>query len=257
MSSKLAGKKRARSAEDHAPAASKSKAARRTDVDLSGLRAVSVVVEDGEPPLSGHIKAAGDDEVLFVALRAVESDEVTAAFAGCDSVADKGTIDSADGVLYWYLLKFSSSKLAHKAVSGAAVAAVSGEEGTGLRGWLENYRAARVDARDMQAAVDKHMAAFDAKEEAKELAKKELAARMEADGFTLVTSKARVAVEGDDDDAPAANKKKKKSNLSMPDFYKFQRTQDKLSALAQLRAGYAEDKERLRQLKEARKFKPY
>jgi ribosomal RNA-processing protein 7 len=138
---------------------------------------------------------------------------------------------------------------------------------------------------DLQRAVDLYMAGFDAKEAAAHDAKTRLAQRMEADGFTLVTTGRKNAIpatmgragagdeeeEGADDgfgssSAGAAgaayestNQKRKKArgSLIMKDFYAFQQQDTKLTRLEELRARFQEDKERIRKLKDTRKFRPY
>lgn len=58
-----------------------------------------------------------------------------------------------------------------------------------------------------------------------------------------------------DDDLPKKNKKKKKTELK--NFYRFQFREEKRNRLAQLREQFEKDKEKIRKMKEQRKFKPF
>lgn len=97
---------------------------------------------------------------------------------------------------------------------------------------------------------------------------------LDADGFTIVQntgkygrttdgqgSSIRVArsraqsarSRGDDEGEPA----KKKKRLELDDFYRFQRREAKRQELADLRAKFQADQEKVKQLKSSRNFKPF
>ena len=60
----------------------------------------------------------------------------------------------------------------------------------------------------------------------------------------------------EDTEASLQRKKKKHKGIELEDFYKFQRREKKRDELADMRAQFEKDKERVRKLKEGRKFKP-
>lgn len=124
----------------------------------------------------------------------------------------------------------------------------------------------KPDQRALQAAVDGYMTSWDVAEGAKAAAVASLASRMESDGFTLVTKGRKPRLE---DTVPAADgtgaafesdnqkRKRKRGSVVKGDFYRFQGTSHKMDALTELRRKFAEDKERVKRIKEARTFKPY
>ena len=128
-----------------------------------------------------------------------------------------------------------------------------------------------MNQRKLQTSVDAAVSAFDSREAASESAVGDLSRKMDADGFTLVTHGAKPrapltslemmptaeggtgAAAGEGESA----KRRKKGPISKTDFYKFQRTEDKLGKLAALKTRFNEDRERVRKLKSARTFKPF
>lgn len=54
-----------------------------------------------------------------------------------------------------------------------------------------------------------------------------------------------------------AKKTKKKKNTELKNFYRFQFREEKRNRLAQLREQFEKDKEKIKKMKEQRKFKPF
>jgi hypothetical protein len=115
-----------------------------------------------------------------------------------------------------------------------------------------------VDTRGLQASVDATVAALDEAQAAAASEKETLRARMLADGFTLVTRK--TTLEGEEEEAEGEERRKKKKKAGKVEvgaFYNFQKTDEKLKKLEQLRAGFAEDKLTISRIQSQRKFKPF
>lgn len=244
-------------------------------IDFSGLQLFSTEVasEDvsSEAFAQFYVKQAaiGDkDNVLFVVSydnRVLLSKEFlvesfNSHFRGSKNAKDQESLkilsDGSIGkTLSWSLVELPPRVLSRILSSNCAFASVDADgESQGLRKWLSISENSIVSTQQLQNEADQFMEAYDADLEAAEKAKEELAARLKADGFTLVTRKGKNRGELDDD---SENKKKKKKSLVLKDFYRFQKTEQKLQALSTLREKFEEDKERIRQLKAKRKFKPY
>jgi hypothetical protein len=94
----------------------------------------------------------------------------------------------------------------------------------GLRSWLKMYNekggAQSIDSRELQRQVDEEVLKFASEETRKDVAKKELVARMQADGFTLVTRKTRIEDGNDEYESSTFKKKRKRGDLlAGVDFY--------------------------------------
>lgn len=133
---------------------------------------------------------------------------------------------------------------------------ISGKE-QGLQKWLKVYNetsgAQSNDSRNLQQQVDEEMSRFDSKESEKEQEKKELVARMQADGFTLVTRKTKLEDEDYDRESSTFKKKRKRGDISAgTDFYlgssSIQR-REKAKSLATLRDEFEKDKQRISEMK--------
>lgn len=119
----------------------------------------------------------------------------------------------------------------------------------------------------LQRMVDLYMLNF-AKAEARELQNvRSLADQVDEDGFTLVVSSTRKsaadirpAPKMTEDEAiqndPAAGGKKKKSK-EKKDFYRFQIREQKKQEMNSLLKRFREDQDKIKELKEKKRFKPY
>jgi hypothetical protein len=171
--------------------------------------------------------------------------------AGARSVVRRGCCAALDGSP----LHCVEVRCAPGAALRLAAAPLSGGGGGGLRGWLAAMEASlRVDTRGLQARVDAEVAALAEAESAAASEKERLRARMLADGFTLVTHKGGDGGLGDED---APQKKKKKPSVAEDKaLYGFHVQSDKEKRLLALQKAFAADKERVKRMQEARKFKP-
>jgi Ribosomal RNA-processing protein 7 (RRP7) C-terminal domain len=130
----------------------------------------------------------------------------------------------------------------------------------GLEKWLSDYESyQKVDPRLLQKSVDKYMQSFDIEKANEEAKEKDLAARMEADGFTLVAKSKKSTVTEEEEEFVSENikKKRKRGSLVLGDFYKFQVT-DKLSkSQRDALKDWTEYKKKVQQNKAKRNFKPF
>ena len=132
-------------------------------------------------------------------------------------------------------------------------------------GYALAYELSRPSPAKLQEEVDQFMMKFKADEYQKEREKLERMNQMDDDGFTVVVRhKKTKATDGDihvgavsaevaeAQRAVAAKKKKELVN-----FYRFQMREKKQDELVTLRKRFEEDKAKIAQLKQTRKFKPY
>jgi hypothetical protein len=236
------------------------------DGSLSGMRCVSLEdVADGGLVTALARRGSGVKDVLVVAESASRLLSAAEGVDGCSvswSSRWEGKRAGEEAGVQWLVLAFSSVKAANDFVRARPSAASGEEEGGrahagGLRAWLANHRAAAVDPRALQASVDGYMAAFDAGEELVGTAETELEARMRADGFVLIPPRkgAKRATPGPLSDNQ--KRKIKRGSLQLDDFYRHQVVGSKVNALTELRSRFDADKIKVRELKEARTFKPY
>ncbi|KAI8145014.1 ribosomal RNA-processing protein 7-domain-containing protein [Fennellomyces sp. T-0311] len=122
----------------------------------------------------------------------------------------------------------------------------------GLKRYMREYNMARPDHNVLQQEVNAFMLKFQASEYEKEREAKERMNKMDDDGFTVVT---RVKKGISSAAVPEQRPKKKMGDLV--DFYRFQTRQKKENELLLLRKRFEEDKQKIEQQKQARRFKPY
>lgn len=203
---------------------------------------------------------------------ALADTELEAAFAhiGDIRILTRGTLGNNDDssemnnrTLDYVIVRLPTSKSRRKILSMASVFPLQDQDGRlfGLRGWLAAHEASKVDARKLQTQADSIVQKYDTRQEENERKKDELAARMEADGFTLVNHKLSKVDHNDltnnEEEGTAAKRKKNRGSLVANDFYRFQQTQDKLDRLHTLKEQFEADKEQIKLIKEKRVFKPY
>jgi hypothetical protein len=139
----------------------------------------------------------------------------------------------------------------------------------GLRSWVENHKSKTPGNTELQQRLDQWMESHEKEEQERKAA---ALAAMEDDGWTVVRrQKGRkkntnesgggvVTVGGvaaGAAQAAATAAAAKKDTAVLGDFYRFQQRERKRNEVVDLRKAFEEDKKRLVQLKNARKFKPY
>ncbi|KAI8639249.1 ribosomal RNA-processing protein 7-domain-containing protein [Parasitella parasitica] len=135
----------------------------------------------------------------------------------------------------------------------------------GFERYILAYDLSRPNAADLQQEVDSFMKKFKADEYQKEREKLERMNQMDDDGFTVVVRhKKTKATDGtihvgsiSAEAAEAQREHKLKQKKELVNFYRFQMREKKQNELVELRKRFEEDKAKIAQLKQSRKFKPY
>ncbi|CEP14267.1 hypothetical protein [Parasitella parasitica] len=135
----------------------------------------------------------------------------------------------------------------------------------GFERYILAYDLSRPDAADLQQEVDSFMKKFKDDEYQKEREKLERMNQMDDDGFTVVVrhKKAKAtdgtihvaSISAEAAEAQREHQLKKKKELV--NFYRFQMREKKQNELVELRKRFEEDKAKIVQLRQSRKFKPY
>ncbi|KAK2984305.1 hypothetical protein RJ640_026528 [Escallonia rubra] len=141
----------------------------------------------------------------------------------------------------------------------------SGDEdcSRGMKKWITEYHQRRPGVKVLQQRIDDFITAHDAQEEQ---ARKEREARAAEGGWTVVvhnkgrkktTDTESGIVVGSVAQAAVMDKMdKKKSKEVGLDFYRFQKREAKRNEIMTLQSKFEQDKQRIQQLRAARKFRP-
>ncbi|KAI8047774.1 ribosomal RNA-processing protein 7-domain-containing protein [Thamnidium elegans] len=139
------------------------------------------------------------------------------------------------------------------------------EQPLGFERYVLAYDLSRPSPIELQQEVDTFMMKFKADEYQKEREKLERMNQMDDDGFTVVVRHKKTkatdgtihvgAITTEAAEAQRVNQLKKKKELV--NFYRFQMREKKQDELVELRKRFEEDKAKIAQLKQTRKFKPY
>ncbi|KAG2195456.1 hypothetical protein INT47_000421 [Mucor saturninus] len=141
----------------------------------------------------------------------------------------------------------------------------STEQPLGFERYVLAYDLSRPNAAELQQEVDSYMMKFKADEYQKEREKLERMNQMDDDGFTTVVRHKKTkasdgtihvgSITAEAAEAQKVHQAKKKKELV--NFYRFQMREKKQNELVDLRRRFEEDKAKIAQLKQTRKFKPY
>jgi ribosomal RNA-processing protein 7 len=134
---------------------------------------------------------------------------------------------------------------------------------SGSQLYLQRHLGQYIDQDDLQDRVDEDMERFSQAEEQKQQELEQMANKVDDDGFTMVVgskTKDRDAIapppKMTQDEALRASKKHKK-NKEKTDFYRFQLREQKKNEMNNLLRRFQQDKEKVKELREKRRFKPY
>uniref|UniRef100_H2YG65 RRM domain-containing protein n=1 Tax=Ciona savignyi TaxID=51511 RepID=H2YG65_CIOSA len=131
---------------------------------------------------------------------------------------------------------------------------------TGLRKWCLDYVRNQPDPVKMQMEIDEYMAEFDAKvkkEQEVELANEGIP---DEEGWVKVTTRGRnpgVSRTEANQTRIRRKEKQKRKEKEMLSIYKYQVRESKREQIANLRKKFEEDKLKIKNLKESRKFRPF
>lgn len=121
---------------------------------------------------------------------------------------------------------------------------------------LEKY----IDQDDLQARVDEDMEKFSQAEEEKQNELNEMANQIDDDGFTLVVgskTQDKESIAPPTKEIKDNSSKKRKKNKEKTDFYRFQLREQKKTEMNNLLKRFQDDKQKVKDLREKRRFKPY
>ncbi|ODQ52179.1 hypothetical protein SAICODRAFT_138040 [Saitoella complicata NRRL Y-17804] len=110
----------------------------------------------------------------------------------------------------------------------------------------------------LQATADKAIELFESRENMRAVALKRMRSEPDEDGFVTVTRGSRSAPgrAADEDELKEKTEEKKKKG-ELQDFYRFQLREKKREKMMELRRKFEEDKVRVREMREKRRFRPY
>jgi len=125
---------------------------------------------------------------------------------------------------------------------------------TGMEKWIAEYPAKYPDQTKMQNEVDEYMRNYDQQELEAAQASKE-AADADGDGWVTVPSTRKQPLT--EKKKTKKNEKKKKKEKELMNFYMFQQREQKRDKIADLRRKFEEDKKKIVQMRQQRRFKPF
>jgi len=120
-----------------------------------------------------------------------------------------------------------------------------------MAAWIERQRGRRITPEELRLSVDAYMSHFD--ERTEEEKRRRADRQVDEDGFELVTYKRKARDLGGPKEPEPPRKKKKE----LVDFYKFQTRDKRREDLALLRKRFDNDKQRVEEMKQQRRFKPF
>lgn len=129
----------------------------------------------------------------------------------------------------------------------------------GLPKWCKDYNNRLINPEEIQKEIDEYMAKYDKIVEEEESRLKE-AAEPDEEGWITVTKKARKPAFARKESVHKKIMKKEKiksKKKQLLNFYRFQIRESKMNQLVKLREKFEEDKKKIEQMKQSRKFKPF
>ncbi|KTW29837.1 hypothetical protein T552_01041 [Pneumocystis carinii B80] len=125
----------------------------------------------------------------------------------------------------------------------------------GFNHYWEHYNLIYPSHEKLQTSIDKYMAAFYLAEEKEKRLRKRQRTEPDEEGFITVTRGGRTGAGRIDEGMKMQEKKKEKYILH--DFYKFQKQEGKNKKLTELKKRFEEDKEKIKEFREKKRFKMY
>ncbi|CAN6604363.1 ribosomal RNA-processing protein 7 [Trichomonascus vanleenenianus] len=132
-------------------------------------------------------------------------------------------------------------------------------EANGSAYYLALNRNKYLDQEGLQEQVDAYMEEFERQEEEKQREVLMMSEQVDEEGFTTVVYSKRKSKEGMAAPVKASDvqPEKKKKKKEKEDFYRFQLREKKKSEMNNLLKRFQSDKEKVKELREKRRFKPY
>jgi len=127
---------------------------------------------------------------------------------------------------------------------------------TGMKKWIKQYAARYPDRALVQKEADDYMTAYDAEEQKKKDDEID-ALEPDAEGWVTVPVKRKAAPTKKEIKKSKKAEKKMRIEKELQHFYMFQQREAKRDKIANLRQQFEEDKKRIAQMQQLRKFKPF
>ncbi|KAF6213174.1 hypothetical protein GE061_010890 [Apolygus lucorum] len=128
-----------------------------------------------------------------------------------------------------------------------------------LDGWIDGYnQRVNLDCEALKKEVDEYMAQYDNSKEEIQVKEKQKQEEEEAeDGWVTVGRKTGIPRKESVHKKIIKKQDSRTKKTQLMNFYRFQIRESKMNQLVKLREKFEEDKKRITQLKESRKFKPF
>ncbi|KAJ0178040.1 hypothetical protein K1T71_005863 [Dendrolimus kikuchii] len=134
------------------------------------------------------------------------------------------------------------------------------ETKVGLKKWIEDYNGSVVQAKTLKDNIETYMKQHDAEVKQKEKKEKQLEEEDE-EGWVTVTRRGKVENFARTDKVSnrimGKEQKALKEKLQLKNFYTFQIRESKMKHIVALRQKFEEDKKKIAQIKQSRRFKPF
>lgn len=129
---------------------------------------------------------------------------------------------------------------------------------TGIEKWIKQYADRYPDASLVQKESDEYMRKFDEKEKLEKEALSD-ALQPDEDGWVTIPVKKKTSSKKEKKEKRINKKteRKKRIEKELQNFYLFQQREAKRDKIATLRQQFEEDKKRIAQMQQLRKFKPF
>jgi len=156
------------------------------------------------------------------------------------------TFESADSVDI--ALQISTQTVRYMSTEDAPVL-------TGVEKWMAQYKERYPDMKLVQQEADEYMREFDMREAEVKAAEVD-ALEPDAEGWVTIPVKKKAAPTSKELKRAKKAEKKRRAEKELQHFYMFQQREAKRDKIATLRQQFEEDKKRIAQMQQLRKFKP-
>lgn len=130
----------------------------------------------------------------------------------------------------------------------------------GMKKWINEYNSSIVQAKNLKESIETFMKNHDEELKKEEMKDKQLGEEDE-DGWIKVTRRGRIENFARSDKVEnkimGKETKKMKEKLQLKNFYTFQIRESKMKHIVALRQKFEEDKKKISQIKQSRRFKPF
>ncbi|CAG4963155.1 unnamed protein product [Colias eurytheme] len=129
----------------------------------------------------------------------------------------------------------------------------------GINKWFNEYNENVVKPKDLKESIEKFMQKYDEKVK-KELDEEKKLEQEDEDGWVTVTKRGKVqsfARTEKVENKIMAKEEKSKKKKELKNFYTFQIRESKMKHIVSLRQKFEEDKRKIAQIKQSRRFKPF